>query len=186
MHKLYHILNVIGEAIHRFVSAIGRVTAWCSMALVFITCIVVVLRYGFGIGAIALQELALYLFAALFMLGAAITLARDAHVRVDVLYRHFNTSQRAWVNIAGCLFFLVPTALSMVLLSWDFVVQAWINKEGSIESDGLPYVYVLKTLIPLCGGLLLFQGLANLIENTLVLAGFHPRQQSSPQDEVTR
>ncbi len=171
MTKLYHILRAVGEAIERIVAAIGRLTAWLSVSLVLATCVVVLLRYGFGVGATALQESALYMYAALFMLGAGYTLSRDGHVRVDVFYRHFNTQQRAWIDILGGLFLLIPTALCMVLLSWDFVAQAWTNREGSMESDGLPFVYLLKTMIPVCGGLLFLQGLSNVIKNTLVLVG---------------
>ena len=176
MTKLYHILRAAGEAIDRFVAAIGRFTAWLSVSLVLATCVVVLLRYGFGIGAIALQESALYMYAALFMLGAGYTMSRDGHVRVDVFYRHFNVQQRAWIDILGGLFLLIPTALCMVLLSWDFVAQAWVNREGSIESDGLPFVYLLKTMIPVCGGLLFLQGLSSVIKNTLVLVGIVPPQ----------
>lgn len=184
MNKLYHILNALGVAIAGLVSVVGRCTAWLSVFLVCITCIVVVLRYGFGIGAIALQETAIYIYAALFMLGAAYTFARDGHVRVDVFYRRFNTVQRAWVNILGGLFLLIPTALAIVLLSWEFVAQAWVNREGSIESEGLPFVYLLKSMIPICGGLLLLQGIANLIDNTLLLVGVKEYLPVAQADEV--
>jgi TRAP-type mannitol/chloroaromatic compound transport system permease small subunit len=184
MGKLYHILNALGVTIAGFVSVVGRCTAWLSIALVCITCVVVVLRYGFGIGAIALQETALYIYAALFMLGAAYTLGRDGHVRVDVFYRRFTSIQRAWVNIVGGLFLLVPTALGIILLSWEFVAQAWVNREGSIQSEGLPFVYLLKSMIPMCGGLLLLQGIANLIDNTLVLVGAKTQSPMAKTDEV--
>ncbi|MEY3018332.1 MAG: hypothetical protein RL336_1467, partial [Pseudomonadota bacterium] len=99
MTKLYHILQRLAEAIDRLVAALGKLTAWLSVVLVLVTCVVVALRYGFGVGAIALQESTLYMYAALFMLGAAYTFVHDDHVRVDVFYRHFSAPQRAWINI---------------------------------------------------------------------------------------
>ena len=184
MSKLYHILQRLAEAIDHLVTVLGKLTAWLSVVLVILTCVVVALRYGFGVGAIALQESALYIYAALFMLGAAYTFVHDDHVRVDVFYRRFSAPARAWVNILGGLVFLLPMALSMVWLSWDFVAQAWDKTEGSMEAEGLPLVFLLKTMIPVCGGLLSLQALSSVIKNTLALTGFMPFQNEDMHEAV--
>lgn len=185
MTPLYHSLSLLRAAIDQLIASIGKLAAWLSIGLVVVTCIVVVLRYGFGIGAIALQESAIYMFAALFMLGVAYTFARDGHVRVDVFYRHYHWRTKAWIEVLGGLMLLLPSAFCMVLLSLDFAAQAWANMEGSIEADGLPFVYLLKSLVPLSGALLFLQGVSSILYNTLLLVGYlHHSESESNHDEV--
>lgn len=150
---------------------LGRVIAWATLAMVLATFLVVVLRYGFGIGSIALQESVTYFHAAVFMLGAAYTLKHDAHVRVDVLYHRWTPAQRALVDITGTLLFLFPVSALLFFASIDYVVAAWRVLEGSREPGGLPLVFLLKTLIPLAAVLLALQGLALLLRSLTVLRG---------------
>ena len=85
--------------------AIGRSVSWLVLAMTAVTCLVVVLRYGFSVGSIALQESVIYLHGLVFMLGIPYALKHDAHVRVDVLYSRMTPRQQAQVNILGhCLF----------------------------------------------------------------------------------
>jgi TRAP-type mannitol/chloroaromatic compound transport system permease small subunit len=98
------------HAIDRFTSASGRLLAWCALAMALATSVVVLLRYGFSTGAIALQESITYLHGSLFMLGVAYALRSGAHVRVDIFYRDFSPRQRAWVNALGGIVFLLPCA----------------------------------------------------------------------------
>lgn len=136
----------------------GQLTAWLALGLVLITFTVVVLRYAFEFGSIALQESILYLHASLFLLGAAYTLQTDKHVRVDIFYRRFSARGRAWVDLLGTLLMLLPVCLFLVWMSADYVASAWSLREGSRETGGLPFVYLLKTLIPLGAILLIIQG----------------------------
>ncbi len=128
-----------------------------------VTFLVVVIRYLFDSGSIAMQESALYLHATLFMLGAAWTLKIDGHVRVDVLYRHFGSRGRAAADLFGTLVFLLPTCGFLLWVSLDYVAAAWRVYEGSPEAGGLPFVYLLKTLIPVTAGLLIVQGISQLL-----------------------
>lgn len=139
--------------------------------MVLVTALVVALRYGFGIGSVALQESVTYLHCAVFMLGAAMTLERGGHVRVDILYRGWPLRRRALVDAAGSLLLLIPFAIFTLVVSWDYVLQSWLIREGSPEASGLPGVFLLKTLIPLMALLLLLQGIADAVRNVLILAG---------------
>jgi len=123
------------------------------------------LRYGLGIGSIALQESVLYMHAMVFMLGAAYTFKDDEHVRVDVLYRDFSPRKKAWVNILGGLFFLLPFCAYTAYMSIDYVAASWRVLETSQEPGGLPFVYLLKTLIPIMMALLIIQGIADILKN---------------------
>lgn len=155
----------------------GRVVSWLALLLVLVTFSVVVLRYGFNYGSIALQESILYLHASLFLLTGAYTLKQDAHVRVDIFYRSFSPDNKAWVNLFGALFLLLPVCLFISWVSWDYVSTAWSLREGSRETGGLPYVYLLKTLIPLGIILLAVQGISQVLASLVTLLS-RPRDSS--------
>lgn len=147
----------------------GKLVAWLTLAMMLITCLVVVLRYGFNFGSIALQESALYLHAMVFMLGAAYTFKDDEHVRVDVFYREFSVTKKAWVNVLGGLFLLLPFTAYTTYLSIDYVEASWRVLETSQEPGGLPFIYLLKTLIPIMMVSLIIQGIADIIKNLGVI-----------------
>lgn len=141
----------------------GRGIAWLSLLMVIVTFVVVVLRYLFDLGWIALQESITYLHAFVFMFGAAYTLKHEGHVRVDIFYRKMTPRQQARVDFFGCLLLLIPVCLFIAISSWGYVLTSWSLMEGSQEAGGLPLVYVLKTSMLIMPVLLLIQGLAQLL-----------------------
>ncbi len=151
---------------------LGRTTAWLAPLMVLATCAVVLLRYGMGQGSVALQESVTYMHAALFMLGAGYALKHHRQVRVDILYRRFSPEGRAWIDALGGLLFLIPLAVFIGWISQDFVRSAWRIREVSADSGGLPWVYLLKTLIPLLALSLLLQAVAEVLRNLLRLMGY--------------
>jgi len=142
----------------------GKAVAWLTLAMVLLTCAVVVARYGFDAGSVAIQEAVLYLHAMVFMLGASYTLKHDEHVRVDIFYRPAPKRSKHWVNLLGVVLLLWPTCGFILFSSIDYVSASWAANQGqgeaSREAGGLPWVYLLKTLIPIAMGLLMVQGLA--------------------------
>lgn len=157
------------HALEALVDWSGRLLAWLVYATMLVSCLVVVLRYGFDISLIWLQESVTYLHATVFMLGAAYTLQRNEHVRVDILYRQFSAKRKAMVDLAGTVVFLVPLCLFILLISQEYVANTWAIREASVEQQGIPAVYLLKTLIPAMAVLLLIQAVANLIKNLQAL-----------------
>jgi len=151
--------------------SVGVLVAWLSLAMVLVTFVVVVLRYVFDTGSIALQESVTYMYAILFMLGVAYTLQQDGHVRVDILYQGFSRPGQAWVNLLGTLFLLVPVSVFLLVSSWGYVADAWAVHEGSREAGGIHGVWLLKTLLLIMPVLMLLQGLIWLLRNGLLLAG---------------
>jgi TRAP-type mannitol/chloroaromatic compound transport system permease small subunit len=147
----------------------GRMLAWVCLALALTSCLVVLLRYGIGIGSIAIQESITYMHALVFMLGAAFTLKQDGHVRVDIFYRRLTSRGQAWVNSIGSILFLLPFCVFVIGISWPFVTESWRILEGSQDPGGIHGVFLLKTLIPLMALSLLMQGLAELARNAQVL-----------------
>ena len=103
--------------------------------------------------------------------GFAFTLKHDGHVRVDIFYRGFSPRFKALVNLIGGLLFLIPFCLLIFFTSWDYVLASWVIRETSAENNGLPFIYLLKTLMLLMPVTLLLQGIAEIIRSGLILSG---------------
>lgn len=155
--------------VETFIDWTGRAVSWCSLLLVLVTFIVVVLRYLFDTGSIALQETSTYLHASLFLIGMAYTLQQDAHVRVDILYTKFSVVTRAWIDLCGALFMLLPFMLFVSWISWEYIMDSWAVLEGSREAGGLPAVFLLKSLILVMTSLLSLQALAQVGRNVRIV-----------------
>src|SRR4051812_5809272 len=155
----------LADGIDRLNSAIGRAASWCALAVVLIGFAVVLLRYVLGLGSIWLQESILYAHSALFLLAAAWTLRERGHVRVDVFYADASARKKAWVDLFGALFLLLPFCFAIVWFSLPYVERSWAILERSRESSGLPLVFLLKTLIPVFALLLALQGLAQIVRS---------------------
>ncbi len=149
----------------------GKLAAWLILIMVLVICYDVAMRYLFSHGSIALQELEWHLFALIFLLGSAYTLKYDEHVRVDIIYqsRYLSDTHRALINIFGTLFFLLPFCVLILITSWPFVENAFYYNEGSPDPGGLPYRYLLKGSVVVAFTLLILQGLANFLKNSLFL-----------------
>ncbi len=176
-------------AVARFIDGLnewcGRSVAWLTAGMVLVTFLVVVLRYVFNLGWIAMQESVTYMHAVVFMLGAAYTFKHDGHVRVDIFYRRLSPRGKAWVDLLGALLLLFPTFGFIFWVSWEYVATSWSLLESSRETGGLPGVFLIKTLIPLTAALFLLQGLALAARSLLVLAGAVDAEQHEPIPEPT-
>lgn len=157
-------ISQIVQGLDRLSDCLGRAIAWLTLAMVLLTIVVVVLRYVFEIGAIALQESVMYLHGIVFLLGIPFALKEDSHVRVDIFYSRMTANQRRVVNTTGHLLFLLPVSLTILVLSWPYTLAAWRVFEGSAEVGGIPAVFLLKTLIPVMAILLLLQGISELLK----------------------
>lgn len=174
-------LRKISQHLSRINHRCGESVAWLTLAMVIISFIVVVLRYWFNVGWIALQESVTYMHGLVFMLGASYTLAREGHVRVDIFYNKMSPRQQAWVNITGTLFLLIPLFTFILWICWDYVWISWQVKEGSADAGGLPILYLLKTVLLLMPLLMLLQGCALLLDNILTLADGKPSAPASSE-----
>ena len=146
-----------GNIANFLVDRIGRSVAWLTLVMVALTFGIVVLRYGFNLGWIGLQESVTYLHATVFMVAVAWAFQTDDHVRVDIIYRDKSCRYKNWVNLFGTLFFLIPFSLFLILIGWDYVTASWATMESSREAGGLPLVFLLKSLILVMPVLLLLQ-----------------------------
>ena len=179
------VLRRLADGLDRLSQVTGEAVSWLTLFMVIVTCIVVVLRYVFDLGWIWLQESVTWMHSTVFMIGAAYTLQREEHVRVDILYRNMSVHKQAWVNLLGTLFLLLPTTLLILFSSLEYVSSSWRYQEVSQEAGGLPALYLLKAMIPLAASLLSLQGLALGLRSLLVLLGLPgiPRAAGAPEEK---
>ena len=163
-------METIVRLIDAVVGFLGKAVAWLLFSVVLVTTVVVIMQL-FGRNSIAMQESVTYMHAAVFMIGAAYTLQIDGHVRVDVFYREFSPRKKAVVNIIGAFLFLFPVAGIILYYSWGDVTRSWAVLETSNQPGGLPYIYLLKSLMPTFAILLILQGVAEVLRNILILQG---------------
>ncbi len=161
--------QIIVQKIDALNEWMGTTVAWLTLAMMFLTCIIVIARYGFNLGSIALQESVMYMHGMVFMLGIGYTLKHQGHVRVDIFYGKFTVRRKAIIDLSGAVFFLIPVGLLFLLGSLNYVGLSWSLTEGSAQPGGLPVVYLLKSLIPMMAILLILQGLAEIVRSLLLL-----------------
>lgn len=162
------------SALRSFIALCGKSVAWLTVLMVLLTFAVVVLRYGFNLGWIWLQESLTYLHVAVFTIVAAWALQQDGHVRVDIFYAKMPERKRALVDLTGTLLFLVPFCIFMLVIAWPYVANSWKLLEASREAGGLPLVFLLKSLMMVMPALLLGQAFINITDNWRTLRSEDP------------
>ena len=165
----------ISKGIDTLTTAFGRVMFWLTLVMVLIGAVNVVTRYvgrslGMSLGGTLYIALQTQLFDLIFLLGAAYVLNKDGHVRVDIVYASMGAKVRAWIDIFGTLFFLFPFCTLGLYLSWGYVGRSWRQHEVNTNAGGFP-VYPIKTVILIAFGLLILQGISELIKRIAFLRG---------------
>lgn len=154
--------------------ALINLALWAVLAMTAVQFAVVMLRYLFGIGISWLNESIFYFHASLFLLSAAAALKVGAHVRIDVFFTKFSASQKAMTELIGVHLALWPMMILILSAGNGYLTTAWRVLERSSQSDGLPFVYLFKTLLPIFAMSLILQGLANSARAALSLVGAAP------------
>jgi TRAP-type mannitol/chloroaromatic compound transport system permease small subunit len=112
-----------------------------------------------------MQEMEWHLFAIIILYGVGVALQHEAHVRVDFLYDKMSIRTQSLINIVGTILFLMPLSLLILFGSFDFVVDAYTINEISEDPGGLPYRWVIKSMIPVAFGFLLFSATGYILRN---------------------
>jgi TRAP-type mannitol/chloroaromatic compound transport system permease small subunit len=159
------------NAFDRFTLSFGHVLSWANFLLILVIVVQVILRYGFGRGMVALEELEWHLYAVAFMFGLAYAVVTDAHVRVDLISSRLSPAARAWIEIAGILVLLLPFIVIVIIYGWEFFWSSWVRHERSLAPMGLPYRWAIKAVIPLSFILLGLAALTRLISTIQNLRG---------------
>ena len=157
------ILDKLIRSIDKININLGKIFSWFLLLMVLLTCLIVILRYLFNIGFIWMQELVRFFYAAVFLICAAYTLAEDAHVRVDIFYSKLSDKKKYLVNLLGTLIFLMPVCFITFIYSYNYVINSWMQFEGSLEERGVPAVFIMKTFIWIFSFMLFFQGVSIVV-----------------------
>jgi TRAP-type mannitol/chloroaromatic compound transport system permease small subunit len=154
--------------------ALETFARWCLLVLALGMLVTVALRYLFGDSFTRLNEAVMYAHALCFLMAAPAALMRDAHVRVDVVYTGLSPRGKAIVDLAGYHVFLVPVMVLLLIYCGPIVELAWKIGEKSAETDGLPFVFLLKTAMPIFAVAMLAQGCAFAGRAALLVRGLEP------------
>ncbi|WP_020593353.1 TRAP transporter small permease subunit [Kiloniella laminariae] len=171
----------LARAIDILNDKVGRTVSWLALFMVLVQFIVVLLRYVFGYGSIFMQESIIYMHGFLFMLGSGYTLLHGGHVRVDIFYGDASEKKQAIVDFFGAIFLLLPVLALIFIYSWPYVEQSWAIKEASKETSGIPYLYVLKSVIIAFCALMALQGISMAIHSLAIICGCeHKAKEDGP------
>ncbi len=152
---------------------VGRLTYWLILVMVLVSAGNASVRYAFDRSSNAWLEIQWYLFSAVFLLGAGYTLLHNQHVRIDVISGRLSKRARAWIDVLGTLFFLLPMAIAIMWMSWPVFVQSYQLHEESSNAGGL-IVWPARLMVPVGFVLLVLQGISELIKRVAFLRGLIP------------
>lgn len=141
----------------------GKLFAWTVVILTLLVCFDVTLRYVLNAPNQWVFDVAYILYGLLFMMAGAYTLSRNGHVRADMMYRTMQPRTQAWFDLVLYILFFIPGISALVYAGIDVTRASWAMKEvSSVTSSGVP-IYPYKMFIPIAGGLLLLQGIAEIV-----------------------
>ncbi len=141
----------------------GRAFGWCILILTLSVSYEVFVRYVLNAPTVWAFDMMVQMYGALFMMAGAYTLAQDGHVRGDVLYRLFPIRLQATIDFVLYVIFFFPGMLALFWFGAEIASDSWRYKEVSWNSPARIQIYYFKTLIPVAGGLLIIQGVAELL-----------------------
>ncbi len=163
----------ISRAIDALNQRVGHLVYWLILGAVLVSAGNAIVRYALDTSSNAWLELQWYLFSAVFLLTAGYTLLHNEHVRIDVIIGQFSPRVRAWIDLLGGIFFLMPMAVVILVLSWPMVEDSYLRHEISSDAGGL-LRWPVKLLIPAGFLLLVLQGMSEIIKRIAFLLGRIP------------
>ncbi len=167
------LLLIFSRAIDALNEHVGKLSYWLILAAVLISTGNAIVRYSLNMSSNAWLEIQWYLFSFVFLFCAGYTLLHNQHVRIDVISGHLSARGRAWIDIFGTIFFLLPMAVAIMWLSWPVFLDAYGSNEVSTNAGGLT-VWPARLMLPLGFFLLVLQGLSELIKRVAFLRGLIP------------
>ena len=147
-----------------FIDLVGRATAWLALGLALVMGANVLLRYGFSIGSIWMQELEWHIMVPICVFGMSYALRHGEHVRVDVLFQYFSPRNKHLIETITAIVAML-LSLIVIWLCIPYVWQSWSIGEGTANPGGIDYRYVIKFLIPIGFALFFIQSLSEAIKS---------------------
>ncbi len=148
---------------------VGRAFGWCILILTLSVCYEVFVRYVLNAPTVWAFDMMIQMYGALFLMCGAYALAQDTHVRADVVYRLLPIKVQAGLDFVLYFLFFFPGVLALAWYGYEIASDSWRYKEVSFNSPASIQIYFFKSLIPLAGGILMVQGLAELIRCVMAM-----------------
>ena len=150
---------------------IGRITAWIAIFLVTVIIFDVITRRFFVLGSTKLQELEWHIHAVLFMFCLGYGYIKDSHVRIDLVRERLSTRTKLWIELIGCLFFMIPYSFIIIYYGVDWWHRSFELNEMSASATGLPYRWIIKAALPIGFSILLVSAVTTAFRKFLQLFG---------------
>ena len=148
---------------------LGQIFSWLIVAMTMLITWEVISRYFFNKPHAWVFDTTIIMYGTLFMMAGAYTLAKDGHVRGDVLYGFFDARTQAGWDLLLYIVFFIPGVVALTFVGYEFAGDSWkIREHSSTVADGPP-LYHFKSVIPIAGGMLLLQGIAEIIRCIICL-----------------
>ena len=164
------VLTLLSRIIDKVNTYIGHLCAIFAFSMVIVVFTVVVMRYGFNVGFIWMQEIYVWLHSFVFMLGAGFTYLANEHVRIDVFYRDASDKYKSIVDLIGNIILLLPFLYIIWKYSYPFVYRSFLMNEVSREAGGMPALFILKSAILWFCIVLFLQVVSNICKSLLTLS----------------
>jgi TRAP-type mannitol/chloroaromatic compound transport system permease small subunit len=166
-------LLTLSRHIDALTERIGKSAIWIVLIVALVSTGNAVMRHTFNYSSNAFLEIQWYLFGLIFFLCSGYTLLRNEHVRIDLLSSKLSKRGQTWIDILGILFFLMPMAIAIMVLSWPVFMHAFESSEMSNSPGGL-IVWPARLMVPVGFALLILQGISELIKRIGFLRGLCP------------
>jgi TRAP-type mannitol/chloroaromatic compound transport system permease small subunit len=148
---------------------VGQLFSWLIVALTLMITWEVFSRYVLNHPHAWAFDVMIMLYGTLFMMAGAYTLAKNGHVRGDVLYGFFPPRLQASLDLVLYIAFFIPGVVALAYAGYIYAGESWaINEHSNITADGPP-IYPFKTIIPIAGVLLLAQGIVEIVRCVVCL-----------------
>jgi TRAP-type mannitol/chloroaromatic compound transport system permease small subunit len=143
-------------------TSMGKAFSWCIVILMGGTVYEVIMAYVFNAPTLWNFDFSMQMYGAILMMSGAYTLAQEAHVRGDVIYRLFSNRVQASIDFVLYFIFFFPGVIALAFYGYEYAALAWKIKETSWSSPAQIQIYMVKAMIPCAGVLLTIQGLSEL------------------------
>jgi len=170
-------LRRLARRIDAWQERFGRGLSWLMLGMVLVVFTDVILRYAFNTSTVFTQELEWHLFGIIYLLAAGYTLLHDEHVRVDIVYSRFSPRKKAWFDFVLLFVFFFPSCILVMYTSWPFVLNSFLVLEGSPDPGGIPFRFLLKSVIIIGFLILILQGISEAIKRYFVARGWEQPEQ---------
>lgn len=171
------VLSAVSWYIDNVTEFVGRVASCFTSLLVVLICYDVMMRYIFNTSNAKVSELEWHVFSLIFLLGAGYAFKHDRHVRVDVFYSNFSIKKKAYIDLLGTMVFLIPFCIIIIILSIRFAANSFHINETSPDPGGLPYLFIIKSAIPVGFFLLLLQAISLVCKSILLIVSNKDQKQ---------